>query len=120
MTIRNRLGSVSLAAFVTASPHQEPSGAPEHVELVELELSPGVVALVRGRTVRARVIGRYADGTRRDVSYRPETCWSSGDPRVASVTSSGLVIALRPGVTTVFAEHDGVRGELFIVVVRAA
>ena len=118
MTIRNRLGSMSLAAFVTAPPSPSPQqeGAPD---LVELEISPDVVAVVSGMTVRAKAIGRYTDGTRRDVSYQPETRWSSGDTRVLSVTSSGLVIAGRPGVTSVYAEHKGVRGEIFIVVVPA-
>jgi Bacterial Ig-like domain (group 2) len=115
MAIHNRLGSLSLAAFVVgrAIPTADPNA------LVALDIYPDVVAMQRGQTVRAKVVARYANGTARDISHEPETRWSSGDTSVLSVTSTGLVMAGDVGVTTVRVEYRGVRSQVIGAIMAA-
>src|SRR5438105_372998 len=103
MSIHSRLGSVSLGAFVAGREQPAEDSSP----VTELEITPDILAMRRGESVRAQVTARFADGTSRDVSHEAETHWSSGDTTVLSVTETGLVIAGGLGVTTLRVEFRG-------------
>lgn len=104
MYTRKRLATVD-HGYVTWSPVP----APEALRVEELEIWPEIITVAPGMSVRARVIARFVDGSARDVSHEEETFWTSGDTTVLSVTSTGLVIALREGKTSVHATYRGAR-----------
>jgi len=82
--------------------------------LVEsVTLSPSTAVLVKGEQLQltATVLPSHAT--------HPDLIWSSSDPEVASVSATGMVIALSPGLTTIRAtaqDGSGVFGEAIIEV----
>ncbi len=74
--------------------------------------------LVAGNTMQLRALARLVDGSTTDVSSLAS--WTSDDPAVASVDSSGLVTARRRGAGRVRATLQNLTGETaFDVVDRA-
>ncbi|HXV85393.1 MAG TPA: Ig-like domain-containing protein [Gemmatimonadales bacterium] len=74
---------------------------------LDVTAEPG--RLYTGVTLAHRAAPRHADG-----SLRPEAAvtWRTSDPSLATVDRFGNVTAHRPGAVTVWAESEGVRGEL--------
>ncbi len=54
-----------------------------------------------GVKAHLRVIGRFADGSTANVTYSTRTTYSTSDPGVATVDSSGVVTAVAPGNATI-------------------
>lgn len=77
------------------------------VKSVDVE-APSTSALP-GDTVR--MTSTPLDSAFEPVSGEPAAVWSSETPSVATVSSSGLVTAVAPGGTRIFATIDGIRGE---------
>ena len=78
-----------------------------------LRISPTTVALLPGNEVQltATTLDTYGD-TLRGRTVR----WSSRNPSVAAVSSSGRVTGITPGTTAIAAETDSVSTEIAVVV----
>lgn len=74
-------------------------------DAVRLELLPGSRVLRLGETQQLLARAHYADGSARDVTWLAQ--FFSNDENTASVTSDGLVKALRHGETAVRAHFQG-------------
>jgi hypothetical protein len=86
------------------------SGAPT---LVSLTVT-GTTALRIGQTSQLRATTVRSDGATADVT--PVATWSSSTPKVAAVSSAGLVTAFSAGQTTITAAFREVSGTALISV----
>jgi len=82
--------------------------------LISLSISPSNPNLPAGVTQQFTATGTYSDGTSFDLTG--QVTWSSSDPSVANITSSGLATAITPGTTTLSAVFGGVSGSTTLTV----
>jgi len=54
-----------------------------------------------GDRIPIRVLGRFADGSQRELSRSTKTSFTSDDPDVATVSAGGFVTAVGPGKTSI-------------------
>jgi trimeric autotransporter adhesin len=74
-------------------------------------------ALTVGDTRQLTASAEFADGSNEDITSLVE--WSSADPSVATVTSSGLVTAVGPGTGRIRASYRGTTGESTFNIVKS-
>jgi trimeric autotransporter adhesin len=75
------------------------------VPVASVQLSPATGLVNTGQTLALSVVTRAADGT---VLTGRQVNWQSGAPAVATVSSSGVVTGVAPGVAAILATVDGV------------
>ena len=74
-----------------------------HPTLSSTYISPATATMATGKTVQLAVEGIYSDGSQQGIS-EGSTTWSSSDPSIATVTSSGgLATGASVGSTTITA-----------------
>ena len=83
--------------------------------VVSVQLSPSTLNVLTGSTQQLTAVALSSVGT--PLLGRPVT-WTAGAPTIASVTSSGVVSALTPGVAIIFAAIDGVFATSTVTVTR--
>jgi len=83
------------------------------VPVASVTVTPATVSLLPGATQQLSAVARSAGGA---VLTGRSVVWTSGAPSVVSVTSSGLVTALGPGVALVLATVDGVTANATVTV----
>ena len=71
-------------------------------------VTPSSKKIDNGSTLQLVATATFRDGTTEDISATAE--WSSSDPLVATVASSGLVTAGLPGSVTITASAEGASG----------
>src|SRR5690606_23443065 len=86
-------------------------------EVVEVQVTPPTASLMRGDTVRLTATPRDPRGN--PIPNRAVS-WSAEPGEVASVSSNGLVTAIRPGTVTVRAMVETVSGTAVISVIQPA
>src|ERR687892_278430 len=79
-------------------------------------VAPPADTLAVDETVQLNAVARSSSGT----TLSKTIDWSSGDPQIATVSSSGVVSALRAGSTTITATSEGKSGQSSIVVLTTA
>ncbi|MDR1427526.1 MAG: Ig-like domain-containing protein [Bifidobacteriaceae bacterium] len=72
-----------------------------------MKAGQSAVALVRGKSVTVPVAVYFAD---RVASYSGALVWKSSNPRIAKVSSTGKITAVRAGKATVTATSKAVNG----------
>ena len=87
------------------------------VTLTGLTLSPLTPSITKGATRQLTATGAYSDGTSRDLST--SATWSSSNPAVASVSSSGLVTGVAAGTATVTATSGGTNASTVVTITAA-
>lgn len=83
------------------------------VPVASVTIAPLSFSMEGGDTTRLRATPKAANGS--DLSGRTIT-WSSGDPAIASVSTTGLVTGFSVGTTTVTASAEGKRGSATVTV----
>jgi 6-phosphogluconolactonase (cycloisomerase 2 family) len=95
---------------------------PAYQEIVDalqsIEVSPAQSTLARGMTAPLTATGVFNDGSR--VNLSSLVAWSSSDNALATVSNTGSVRALSPGVVTVTAVLNGRQGSATVTVTAAA
>ena len=105
----------TLALLVAIACSDESSTGPERAPVASVTVAPTAQALVVGNT--APLTATLADANGRPINGRP-IAWTSDRPDVATVTSSGIVTAVAPGVATIDAASEGKSGAAIITVTR--
>lgn len=82
--------------------------------LEEIQTSPEVATVGLNSSRHIAATGRYADGSRQDVST--EATWTSSDPSKVAVDANGLVTGLSVGGATITAELDGYSASTVVTV----
>jgi Bacterial Ig-like domain (group 2) len=71
-------------------------------EPVRIWAEPALVQFTKvGDEIPLRVLGAFAAGTNEELTKSSKTAFTSADPRVATVSASGMVTAVGPGKTTI-------------------
>jgi len=92
----------SASVVVNVSKSADPPAA-----IAVINVSPSVASLSTGQSVQAAAVARDAGG---NVLNGRTFSWTSSNPNVATVNSSGSVSALASGVATISATSQGVAG----------
>ncbi|MCX5644486.1 MAG: hypothetical protein NTZ17_07345 [Phycisphaerae bacterium] len=83
----------------------------------QIDTSPsGPLYMRPADTLSLRVEGLYPDGQHRDITSLATTHYTSSDPRVAEISSKGVLKARFPGRAVVTIENSGVSANIDIVV----
>jgi hypothetical protein len=69
-----------------------------------------------GRNVQFRAFARFADGSGQTLMSDAPT-WQTADANIASVSPTGIVQGISPGITAITATYHDVAGSLNVVVV---
>jgi hypothetical protein len=71
-------------------------------EPVRIWAEPSLIRFERvGDEIPVRVLGAFADNSNEELTRSSKTSFTSADPRVATVSASGMVTAVGPGKTTI-------------------
>jgi hypothetical protein len=73
--------------------------------LSSLSISPNQPSVVIGGTTQLTATATYSDGSSNDVSSG--VAWSSADPRIASISGSGVVSGSATGIVAITASYQG-------------
>jgi hypothetical protein len=73
--------------------------------LSSLSISPDQPSVVIGGTTQLTATATYSDGSSNDVSSG--VAWSSADPRIASISGSGVVSGSATGIVAITASYQG-------------
>jgi uncharacterized protein YjdB len=71
-----------------------------------LQLSPRTFNVGVGQTQQLQMNASYSDGSSENTTAQA-TSWRSSNPAIASVTQSGLVTGVAPGVAIIESEFNG-------------
>ncbi|HUG60342.1 MAG TPA: Ig-like domain-containing protein, partial [Methylomirabilota bacterium] len=82
------------------------------VEVANVDVAPATATLAVGE--RFQFNARVEDATGRELHR--DILWNSTASQIATVTSTGEVLALGPGTATISATSGGVRGEATVQV----
>ena len=93
-TISASLNGAAASTLVTVTPP----------ELVTLTLLPAPASAFVGETVAFTATGTLADGTTEDFTTR--VAWTSSNPNIATIASTGVASALAAGQTTIAASFS--------------
>jgi uncharacterized protein YjdB len=74
-------------------------------------VGPSTDSISTGSTKQLSATLEFADGTSLDVTNNGGTLWNTSDASVATVSSAGLVTALKAGPIEITAEFDTVKGD---------
>jgi len=104
-------GSSSPTNPIAATPTSA-SGAGVTSVLVEVPRATVTAATAMFATATAN----YSDGTTADITSHTSTTWSSSATAVATVSTSGRVVGVSAGTTTISAQHGGYTGSVAVTV----
>ncbi len=112
-----RVTMVAVLSVAGCSSDSDSGMGPELSEAVaSIEITPGTTTLASlGETIQLSATARGVSG--RTIAGKSYT-WASSSPDVATVSSSGLVMAIVDGTTTITATVDGVQGSATITVAQ--
>ena len=82
--------------------------------LTELSISPTSLTLATASSTQLSVTGLYSDGSTEDLTS--SVVWGSTDLSVASISASGLVVAVSEGMTSITARVNEVSQEAQVTV----
>jgi uncharacterized protein YjdB len=80
--------------------------------LQSISVTPANLPMATGTTAQLTATGSYSDGSSQDLTS--VATWSSSAGSLASVSTSGLVSALKPGSATITATFSSVSGSTII------
>lgn len=116
--------AIAMAACSDQSPTEvqpqlEPTAASHAIAAATVTIYPGKYTLDIGQVKQLVAIPRDARGNTLSLRYQP-IVWSSSNPGVATVSSTGRVVARSGGVTYIKATYGGVSRRAAITVRAAA
>jgi uncharacterized protein YjdB len=103
-TITATQGSISGETILTVTP----------LTLSSISVTNPNQSMPAGVTQQFRATGIYSEGTISDITT--QVTWSSSNPSVATVNSSGLVTAVETGTATITATFGGISGNTVLKV----
>jgi hypothetical protein len=107
-TIGATSGSVTGTVSLTITP----------VAVTAINIVPAPLSMVLGSNRQLQAIATMSDGTTQNMTAK--VSWSSLQPLIADVSSSGLAMGDRVGSTTIVAQANGVTGSADVKVVGLA
>ena len=90
---------------------------PSSATLSSLQVSPGNASVAPAATQQFTAMGKYSDGSSRDLTG--SVVWSSSDTTVASISSHGMAAGVATGVVTITAASGSKTASAALVVTGA-
>ncbi len=84
--------------------------------LQSVSVAPSGASVVAGKTQQYTATGNYSDGTTKALST---VDWTTSDPTIATISSSGLLTAKKPGAVSVSAESGDTSGSTLATISAA-
>lgn len=97
---------------------QEQIASKSSPTLVSLSISPSDPTVALGRSAQFQAMGSFSDGSSKDMTQT--VTWSSQQPKVARISSSGMADSEQVGSTAIFAVSGSLRGSTMLTVSPAA
>jgi uncharacterized protein YjdB len=118
--VLKRLNFIAVSLFILfllacGAPPITSSGVPHMTSLVIITQTSSIAL---GQTTQLKAMGMYSDGSSKDLTQ--SAVWTTANPEVASVDSSGLVASVAVGSVSVTAANGGHHGSLVLTVSKAA
>ncbi len=82
--------------------------------LTSIKISAPLPYLGSGATEQLTATGTYSDNSKQD--FTSQVVWQSSDATIATVSSAGLLTALKPGNVVITATSGSISGTLFVAV----
>jgi Bacterial Ig-like domain (group 2) len=82
--------------------------------LTAIAIAPTLASIPKGLTQQFTASGTFSDGTTQDLTK--SAAWSSSDPTIATIDSSGLATSVAPGIATIIATSAGVSASTALTV----
>ncbi len=101
----------------TAPSQSQPTTPPAPARTLTAVQVSGSASLSEGKTAQLTAQATYSDASTENVSTRAS--WKSSDPRVATVSATGLVTAVSTGTADVTADFQGQSGRRTLQIARA-
>jgi uncharacterized protein YjdB len=98
------VGTISGSSSVSVTPAQ----------VASVSVTPSSASIRKRATVQLTATATYTDGTTADVTS--SVTWTSSRPRIATVSSTGLVTGVRAGTVTITASYGGHTGTSTVTV----
>ena len=105
-------GVVTTAPFLVAK--AATSGNPSPATLVSITVNPASRTIAMGASTQFTATGIFSDHT--SVDLTGQVSWLASATGIAIVTSAGLVTAVAPGESSIFASFQGVTGSSTLTV----
>jgi hypothetical protein len=86
--------------------------------LTTLLVQPNGVSVIAGTSQQYKAIGLYSDGTKQDLTG--QAVWLSDTPASATITATGLLQGLTPGMPKISVTMGAARASTFAYVVNAS
>ena len=93
---------------------------PHAVQLASLAIEPGTAQLKPRGSIQLALTGRLSNGQAAPQAVLGNAAWSSANPAVASVTSTGMLTGVKAGSTSVTAQIGSAQTSVPVTVVAAA
>lgn len=103
------LGVIALLAVISAGCKDSTSDTP-----ILLTVTPSQPMIAKGTTQQFAAVGKYADGTTKDLSQ--QVSWTVADGTSVTISGTGLATAVDLGTSTVSASYMGISGVTLITV----
>ena len=98
------LGCLAISCGSSSRSPTTPTPAAVEVQLTSLQITGNTSLTAVGETSQLSATARFSDQSQKDVSL--ETIWTSADPSVVTVSSSGLLTVLRFGAAVISARYQ--------------
>ena len=80
---------------------QSQTSAPKSASLTSIAIGQGSPSILPGQSEQFTATGVFSDGSKQDLTAK--VVWSSSQPAIATIASSGMAIAVAPGAATISA-----------------
>jgi hypothetical protein len=77
-----------------------------------IALSPSPCGMTRTNSVQMSALATLTDGTKVDIGKSSSAVWSAANTDTATASSSGVVVGVNVGVTTITVAYLGATGSL--------
>src|ERR1051325_1667615 len=111
-------GGGTVSANPGPTPVPTPTPTPVPASLTSLQVSPGTTAIGAGATKQFTATGKFSDGSSKDLTG--SVAWSSSDPAVATINSSGMATGVVSGTVTITAKSGTTQGFASLSITVAA
>ncbi len=105
----------ALLLIACGTPPMTGGGAPH---LTALIIAPETSSIALGQTAHFKATGMFSDGSNKDLTQ--SAVWTSGNPSIASIDSSGLATSLSTGIANVVATSEGHSSSSVLTISKAA
>lgn len=114
-TTGNRSGTLSFTDGANNSPQKVSlSGSGTTATLVSISVSPSPASVPLGGTLQLAATGNYSDGSQQNLNRW--VAWTSSDPGIAGLSTTGLATGLSVGNATITAAQNSISGSTSISV----